>query len=193
MTKMVIKVYITGVSASTQLRKHQQDVLDILGGMKIEHQMIDVSIDDEARQFMWTNSKQPEKGKPLPPQIFNGEEYCGGWEEFEVAKENEQLQTREKRKKEKQQKRRRLQKMNRQISYALLQASSTSTLPSRKVQPSCPRKAGENSYFLALAGGVRRLETKNYGDYHGGVHVVLKKTRSCECHLYWYRLRDMIQ
>ncbi|XP_078699331.1 SH3 domain-binding glutamic acid-rich-like protein 2 [Branchiostoma floridae x Branchiostoma belcheri] len=91
MTKMVIKVYITGVSASTQLRKHQQDVLDILGGMKIEHQMIDVSIDDEARQFMWTNSKQPEKGKPLPPQIFNGEEYCGGWEEFEVAKENEQV------------------------------------------------------------------------------------------------------
>ncbi|XP_035687019.1 SH3 domain-binding glutamic acid-rich-like protein 2 isoform X2 [Branchiostoma floridae] len=89
--KMVIKVYITGVSASTQLRKHQQDVLDIIGGMKIEHEMIDVSIDDDARQFMWTNSKQPEKGKPLPPQIFNGEEYCGGWEEFEVAKENEQV------------------------------------------------------------------------------------------------------
>ncbi|KAK7906859.1 hypothetical protein WMY93_015471 [Mugilogobius chulae] len=43
------------------------------------------------RLWMYNNipkDRQPEKGRPLPPQIFNEDHYCGDYDDFFKSKEN---------------------------------------------------------------------------------------------------------
>lgn len=51
----------------------------ILTGKKIEVEYVDVAASDEAKQKMRDLSGN---SKAIPPQIFNGDEYCGvsGWD-----------------------------------------------------------------------------------------------------------------
>ena len=63
-----------------QLRKQQQQVIDTLESMKIPFEKVDISdpCREEDRKFMRANSKGRKEGAvPLPPQIFNQEDYCG--------------------------------------------------------------------------------------------------------------------
>lgn len=51
---------------------------------KIEFEEVDITMSEEQRQWMYKNippEKKPAQGNPLPPQIFNGDRYCGvsGW------------------------------------------------------------------------------------------------------------------
>lgn len=46
---------------------------------------------EEQRQWMYKNippEKKPAQGNPLPPQIFNGDRYCGDYDSFFEAKES---------------------------------------------------------------------------------------------------------
>ncbi|XP_070567499.1 SH3 domain-binding glutamic acid-rich-like protein 2 [Ptychodera flava] len=88
---MVVKVYYSSVSSSKEIKKHQQAVFMVLEAKKIEFERIDISIDEESKNFMWSNSKQPESGKPLPPQIFSDDEYCGNFDDFDEATETKKL------------------------------------------------------------------------------------------------------
>ena len=61
-----------------QIRHQQDEIRLILEAHKIEFKEIDVSADEEAKQFMRAHSKP--KGSSvvaLPPQVFNENEYCG--------------------------------------------------------------------------------------------------------------------
>lgn len=65
---------------SLQIKKKQQDVVRFLEANKIEFEEVDITMSEEQRQWMYKNippEKKPAQGNPLPPQIFNGDRYCG--------------------------------------------------------------------------------------------------------------------
>merc|ERR1719193_1610313 len=48
---------------------------------------------DEQRDFMRASAKKKEGQRhALPPQIFNGEKYCGDYDDFDVANEDDELE-----------------------------------------------------------------------------------------------------
>ncbi|KAM3603474.1 uncharacterized protein V6R79_023081 [Siganus canaliculatus] len=88
---MVIKVYIASSTGSLAVKKHQQAVVGFLEANRINFQEVDITMLEEQRLWMYRNiprDKQPEKGNPLPPQIFNEDRYCGDYEDFFQSKEN---------------------------------------------------------------------------------------------------------
>ncbi|GCC43699.1 hypothetical protein chiPu_0027752 [Chiloscyllium punctatum] len=62
------------------IKKRQQEVVGFLESNKIEFEEIDITMLEDQRRWMYHNipqEKQPAKGNPLPPQIFNNDAYCG--------------------------------------------------------------------------------------------------------------------
>ncbi|XP_036392534.1 SH3 domain-binding glutamic acid-rich protein isoform X4 [Megalops cyprinoides] len=91
---MVIKVFLASSSGSTAIKKKQQDVLGFLEALKIEYTQMDIASNEENRMWMRQNvpgEKKPTNGIPLPPQIFNEENYCGDYDTFFDAKEDNQV------------------------------------------------------------------------------------------------------
>uniref|UniRef100_H0UW76 SH3 domain binding glutamate rich protein like 2 n=1 Tax=Cavia porcellus TaxID=10141 RepID=H0UW76_CAVPO len=73
------------------IKKKQQDVVRFLEANKIEFEEVDITMSEEQRQWMYKNispEKKPAQGNPLPPQIFNGDQYCGDYDSFFEAKES---------------------------------------------------------------------------------------------------------
>ena len=56
------------------MKKHQQRIEMVLGGMKIDYEVIDVASDESNKQKMRDICGDP---KALPPQLCNGDKYCG--------------------------------------------------------------------------------------------------------------------
>ncbi|KAK7899514.1 hypothetical protein WMY93_020367 [Mugilogobius chulae] len=87
---MVIKVYIATSSGSTSIKKQQQDVLGFLAVNKIDFEECDIAANEENRKWMRENVPEdcrPAAGNVLPPQIFNETKYCGDYEAFFDARE----------------------------------------------------------------------------------------------------------
>ncbi|XP_074069959.1 SH3 domain-binding glutamic acid-rich protein [Macrotis lagotis] len=87
---MVIKVFVATSSGSIAIRKKQQEVVGFLEANKIDFKEFDIAGDEDNRKWMRENvpgEKKPQNGIPLPPQIFNEEQYCGDFESFFSAKE----------------------------------------------------------------------------------------------------------
>ncbi|XP_036817100.1 SH3 domain-binding glutamic acid-rich-like protein isoform X42 [Oncorhynchus mykiss] len=88
---MVIKVFLASSSGSTAIKKKQQDVLGFLEALKVDYAPLDIACSEDNRMWMRENvpvEKKPTNGIPLPPQIFNEESYCGDYETFFDAKED---------------------------------------------------------------------------------------------------------
>ncbi|XP_073719225.1 SH3 domain-binding glutamic acid-rich protein isoform X3 [Misgurnus anguillicaudatus] len=88
---MVIKVFLASSSGSTAIKKKQQDVVGFLEALKIDYTQLDIASNEVNRQWMRENvpgEKKPTNGIPLPPQIFNEEMYCGDYDTFFNAKED---------------------------------------------------------------------------------------------------------
>uniref|UniRef100_A0A665TKW5 SH3 domain binding glutamate-rich protein n=1 Tax=Echeneis naucrates TaxID=173247 RepID=A0A665TKW5_ECHNA len=88
---MVIKVFLASSSGSTAIKKKQQDVVAFLEALKVDYTQLDIACNEENRMWMRQNvpeEKKPANGIPLPPQIFNEESYCGDYETFFDAKED---------------------------------------------------------------------------------------------------------
>lgn len=87
---MVIRVFVATSSGSTAIRKKQQEVVGFLEANKIDFQELDIAGNEDNRLWMREHvpsEKKPQNGIPLPPQIFNEEGYCGDFESFFSAKE----------------------------------------------------------------------------------------------------------
>ncbi|XP_053166464.1 SH3 domain-binding glutamic acid-rich protein isoform X1 [Hemicordylus capensis] len=87
---MVIKVFVATSSGSTAIKKKQQEVVGFLEANKIDFKELDIACDEDNRKWMRENvpgEKKPQNGIPLPPQIFNEEQYCGDFDSFFSAKE----------------------------------------------------------------------------------------------------------
>ncbi|XP_041658111.1 SH3 domain-binding glutamic acid-rich protein isoform X8 [Cheilinus undulatus] len=88
---MVIKVFLASSSGSTAIKKKQQDVVGFLEALKVDYTQLDIACNEENRMWMRQNvpeDKKPTNGIPLPPQIFNEESYCGDYDTFFDAKED---------------------------------------------------------------------------------------------------------
>ncbi|XP_029923440.1 SH3 domain-binding glutamic acid-rich protein isoform X5 [Myripristis murdjan] len=88
---MVIKVFLASSSGSTAIKKKQQDVVGFLEALKVDYTQLDIACNEENRMWMRQNvpeDKKPSNGIPLPPQIFNEESYCGDYDTFFDAKED---------------------------------------------------------------------------------------------------------
>ncbi|XP_072248871.1 SH3 domain-binding glutamic acid-rich protein isoform X26 [Leuresthes tenuis] len=88
---MVIKVFLASSSGSTAIKKKQQDVVAFLEALKLDYTQLDIACNEENRMWMRQNvpeEKKPTNGIPLPPQIFNEEQYCGDYDTFFDAKED---------------------------------------------------------------------------------------------------------
>ncbi|XP_069616829.1 adapter SH3BGRL-like isoform X2 [Ranitomeya imitator] len=91
---MVIKVFVATVAGSTAIKKKQQEVVGFLEANRIDFEEKDIACNDDNRQWMRENvpgEKKPQNGIPLPPQIFNEEQYCGDFESFFDAKEGNEI------------------------------------------------------------------------------------------------------
>uniref|UniRef100_A0A8C6EPA9 SH3 domain binding glutamate rich protein n=1 Tax=Marmota marmota marmota TaxID=9994 RepID=A0A8C6EPA9_MARMA len=81
----------TVLSASAKgFKKKQQEVVGFLEANKIDFKELDIAGDEDNRRWMRENvpgEKKPQNGIPLPPQIFNEEQYCGDFDSFFSAKE----------------------------------------------------------------------------------------------------------
>jgi len=91
--KMVVKVYISNATIYTAAKKNQQQVLWLLSGLKIEHEVVDVgdSILEDEKEFLNERGQPNKQGAVVTPQIFNDEELCGDFDAFQLALENEEL------------------------------------------------------------------------------------------------------
>ncbi|XP_036941417.1 SH3 domain-binding glutamic acid-rich-like protein 3 isoform X2 [Acanthopagrus latus] len=86
---MTITVFITSVSSSMEIKKHQQRISMVLDSKKVPYKIVDISSDDEGKALMREIAGDQ---KALPPQIANGSVYCGDYAAFENAVEAEELE-----------------------------------------------------------------------------------------------------
>ncbi|XP_063360910.1 SH3 domain-binding glutamic acid-rich protein isoform X3 [Cydia amplana] len=98
---MVVKVYISGISGNKEVKKRQQRVMMILDSKNIKYDIIDITEPgrEADKDFMQNKStsnggtvSDPNPRSPLPPQIFNDEEYCGDYDQFDMANEVDSLE-----------------------------------------------------------------------------------------------------
>uniref|UniRef100_A0AC11DQP0 SH3 domain binding glutamate rich protein like 2 n=1 Tax=Ovis aries TaxID=9940 RepID=A0AC11DQP0_SHEEP len=81
----------SGSRREDPIKKKQQDVVRFLEANKIEFEEVDITMSEEQRQWMYKNippEKKPAQGNPLPPQIFNDDQYCGDYDSFFESKES---------------------------------------------------------------------------------------------------------
>ncbi|KAJ8355747.1 hypothetical protein SKAU_G00185410 [Synaphobranchus kaupii] len=86
---MGVVVYYTSVSGSTEIRKHQNSILQHLDSKNIQYKLVDISTSSDLREEMREKAGNP---KALPPQIFNGDLYCGDYSKFFDAVELENVE-----------------------------------------------------------------------------------------------------
>nr|XP_020661820.1 SH3 domain-binding glutamic acid-rich-like protein 2 isoform X2 [Pogona vitticeps] len=73
------------------IKKRQQDIVRFLEANKIDFEEVDITMSEEQRLWMYKNISQdklPAQGNPLPPQIFNDDQYCGDYDSFFESKES---------------------------------------------------------------------------------------------------------
>lgn len=81
-------LYYSSVSSNLEIKKHQQRIELILDGKKIPYTKVDISADESAKQKMRQIANNP---SVLPPILANGEQLCGGYDDFDYAVESEAL------------------------------------------------------------------------------------------------------
>ncbi|CAN9507408.1 unnamed protein product [Ophioblennius macclurei] len=86
---MSLTVFYSSVTGTTKMKKEQERVFSILESKNIFHIKVDIAqnADDKDRMRNLANDKTA-----LPPQICNGNKYCGNFEAFEDAVECETLE-----------------------------------------------------------------------------------------------------
>lgn len=85
-------VYMTSVSSRIEISKQQRAILDFLDARGIEYLPIDMCANTKARGEMLgkiPEEQQADGVKFLPPQVFNGGDYCGDFETFFDAREQD--------------------------------------------------------------------------------------------------------
>ncbi|XP_077568349.1 SH3 domain-binding glutamic acid-rich-like protein 3 isoform X2 [Stigmatopora nigra] len=84
-----IVYYYASVSGNMELKKRQQRIEMALDGKGIKYEKVDITASQEAKDKMRAIVGDP---TALPPQICNGNQYCGDFVMFEVAVENGELE-----------------------------------------------------------------------------------------------------
>eukprot|EP00092_Neocalanus_flemingeri_P038934 GFUD01042384.1.p1 GENE.GFUD01042384.1~~GFUD01042384.1.p1 ORF type:complete len:207 (-),score=79.60 GFUD01042384.1:597-1145(-) len=94
-TPPAIKIFISGNSGSKEISTSQQKITMIMKSLGIAMDVVDIAAPgtEEQRDFMRAGAKKKEGQRfALPPQLFNGEKYCGDYDDFDVANEDDELE-----------------------------------------------------------------------------------------------------
>ncbi|XP_067848334.1 SH3 domain-binding glutamic acid-rich-like protein 3 [Heptranchias perlo] len=83
-----VQLYVSSVSASREVRSQQSEVERVLEIKRIKYEQIDISVSEALLKEMRSRAGDP---NALPPQIFNGDSYCGDYQQFYDAVENEEI------------------------------------------------------------------------------------------------------
>lgn len=86
---MGVKLYYSSVTASRTIKSQQSQVIQFLDSKGIKYDLIDISQGGELRDEMRSKAGDP---TALPPQLFNEDQYCGNFEMFEEAVEEEAVE-----------------------------------------------------------------------------------------------------
>ncbi|XP_023275901.1 SH3 domain-binding glutamic acid-rich-like protein 3 [Seriola lalandi dorsalis] len=86
---MPLTLFFSSVSGSLELKKNQDRIFFVLESKKIPFEAVDISQNPEHKDLMRKRAGNP---KALPPQLCNGDIYCGDIAAFENAIEMEQLE-----------------------------------------------------------------------------------------------------
>merc|ERR1711884_841899 len=90
-----IMIFISGNSGSKEITNRQHRILMILKSLGRAMKQEDISAPgmDDQRDVMRASAKKKEGQRhALPPQIFNGDKYCGDYDDFDVANEDDELE-----------------------------------------------------------------------------------------------------
>lgn len=85
-----ITLFYSSVSSNLEIKKQQQKIEMVLEGKKIPFNKVDIAADTAERSRM---RHIAQNDRALPPQLANGDKYCGGYEAFDEAVEFENLET----------------------------------------------------------------------------------------------------
>lgn len=88
-------MYISGNSGNQKIENEQQQIQRVLQMRKIEFELVDIMLpgNQNERAFMRERGKKKEgQRNVIPPQIFNGQEFRGDYEDFDVANEDDVLE-----------------------------------------------------------------------------------------------------
>lgn len=98
---MGIKIYISGISGNKEVKKRQQRVLMILDSKNIKYEVVDIAEpgNEDPKEFMQNHAKSfgatigdANPRHPLPPQIFNDNDYCGDYDQFDMSNEIDEIE-----------------------------------------------------------------------------------------------------
>jgi len=92
---MGVRIFLSSNSGNKEIENSQQRIDMVLTTRAIEFVTIDISAPgmQEMRSFMRERGRKREgQRNVLPPQIFNGEEYRGDYEGFDIANEDDDLE-----------------------------------------------------------------------------------------------------
>ncbi|XP_066529252.1 SH3 domain-binding glutamic acid-rich-like protein 3 [Hoplias malabaricus] len=82
---MSVKIYFSSVGGSRELKEQQSKIFQFLDAKKIKYQPVDISQDAGLKDEMRQKTGNP---SALPPQVFNGNKYCGDYQAFFDAVED---------------------------------------------------------------------------------------------------------
>lgn len=80
--------FYSSVSSNLEIKKQQQRIEMILDSKKIPYTKVDIAADEEAKKRM---REIAGNDRAIPPQLANGSQYCGSYDDFDYANEMEQL------------------------------------------------------------------------------------------------------
>ncbi|XP_053378716.1 SH3 domain-binding glutamic acid-rich-like protein 3 [Mercenaria mercenaria] len=85
---MVIKLYTTSMTTNREIFNRQNRIKHVFDAKGIDFEEIDLCHNQEGRDQMREKAGIPDL---LPPAIFNEDRYCGNFQEFEDAVEDNLL------------------------------------------------------------------------------------------------------
>ncbi|XP_065057915.1 SH3 domain-binding glutamic acid-rich-like protein 3 [Rhopilema esculentum] len=89
MMSQKITLYFSTISSNQNIKKAQQRIQMVLDGKGISYEIVDIasSVEDKTKMREIVGDDTA-----LPPQIINDGNYCGDFEAFDAAVENEELE-----------------------------------------------------------------------------------------------------
>ncbi|XP_016359313.1 SH3 domain-binding glutamic acid-rich-like protein 3 [Sinocyclocheilus anshuiensis] len=82
---MSITVYYSSVSGSREVKQHQSEIFQFLDSKKIKYFAVDIAESTDLKEEMRKKVGNP---SAMPPQVFNGDKYCGDYQKFFDAVED---------------------------------------------------------------------------------------------------------
>lgn len=92
---MVVKFYISMISGNKEMKKRQMKAQLLMESKGVKFEVIDIADpnSEAAKMFMQQNSTAKANARnPIPPQFFQEDEYCGDYDGFDEANENDCLE-----------------------------------------------------------------------------------------------------